>query len=159
METRQRCIVDAIHSSLDDLVYTTEKIKSDAIGGHASSYIAGVMRPVYNTCREQYGTGSDARRKQTMNRHLTSSPLFLELANRLTGDYRELIESTFNQLDQKLREELSNITRDLRASVTVEGEISEAGQDPRHAEELKQRVGVIQDALVHAQRIVREVRQ
>jgi hypothetical protein len=56
METRQRCIVDAIHSSLDDLLYTTEKIKSDAIGGHASSYIAGVMRPVYNTCREQYGT-------------------------------------------------------------------------------------------------------
>jgi hypothetical protein len=24
METRQRCIVDAIHSSLDDLLYTTE---------------------------------------------------------------------------------------------------------------------------------------
>jgi hypothetical protein len=105
------------------------------------------------------GTGSDSRRKQTMNRHLSSSPLFLELANRLTGDYRELIERTFNQLDRKLREELSNITRDLRASVTVEGETSEAGQDPRHAEELKRRVGVIQDALVHAQRIVREVRQ
>jgi hypothetical protein len=94
-----------------------------------------------------------------MNRHLSSSPLFLELANRLTGDYRELVERTFNQLDRKLREELSNITRDLRASVTVEGETSEAGQDPRHAEELKRRVGVIQDALVHAQRIVREVRQ
>ncbi|GFG16305.1 hypothetical protein IFM61392_09436 [Aspergillus lentulus] len=159
METRQRCIVDAIHSSLDDLLYATEKIKADAIGGHASSYIAGVMRPVYNTCREQYGTGSDSRRKQTMNRHLSSSPLFLELANSLTGDYRELIETTFNQLDRKLREELSNISRDVRASVTVEGETSEAGQDPRHAEELKRRVGVIQDALAHAQTIVREVRQ
>ncbi|GFF64845.1 hypothetical protein IFM60648_01404 [Aspergillus lentulus] len=159
METRQRCIVDAIHSSLDDLLYATEKIKADAIGGHASSYIAGVMRPVYNTCREQYGTGSDSRRKQTMNRHLSSSPLFLDLANSLTGDYRELIERTFNQLNRKLREELSNISRDVRASVTVEGETSEAGQDPRHAEELKRRVGVIQDALVHAQRIVREVRQ
>jgi hypothetical protein len=94
-----------------------------------------------------------------MNRHLSSPNLFLDLANRLTGDYRELIERTFSQLDQKLREELSSITRDLRASVTVEGETSEAGQDPRHAEELKRRVGVIQDALAHAQRAVREVQQ
>lgn len=105
------------------------------------------------------GTGSDSIRKQTMNRHLSSPNLFLDLANRLTGDYRELIERTFSQLDQKLREELSSITRDLRASVTVEGETSEAGQDPRHAEELKRRVGVIQDALAHAQRAVREVQQ
>ncbi|KAF4273055.1 hypothetical protein CNMCM8812_008067 [Aspergillus fumigatus] len=159
MKTRQRCIADAIHSSLDELLYATENIKSDAIGGHASSYIAGIMRPVYNTCSQQNGTGSDSIRKQTMNRHLSSPNLFLDLANRLTGDYRELIERTFSQLDQKLREELSSITRDLRASVTVEGETSEAGQDPRHAEELKRRVGVIQDALAHAQRAVREVQQ
>ncbi|GIJ92098.1 hypothetical protein Asppvi_011073 [Aspergillus pseudoviridinutans] len=141
IKTRQRCILDAIHSSLDDLIYATEKIKSDAIGGHASSYIAGVMRPVYNACREQYGTGSDARRKQTMNRHLSSSALFLQFSNALTGDYRELIERTFDQLDQKLREEIANITRDLRASLTVEGQTSEAGQDPQHTEELKRRRG------------------
>ncbi|GIK05752.1 hypothetical protein Aspvir_009865 [Aspergillus viridinutans] len=159
IKTRQRCILDAIHSSFDDLFCATEKTKSDAIAGHASSYIAGVMRPVYNICREQYGTGSDARRKQTINRHLSSSALFVQFANTLTADYRELIERTFDQLDQKLREEVANITRDLRASLTVEGQTSEAGQDPRHAEELKQRVRVIQDALVHAQRIVREVRQ
>ncbi|GFG18592.1 hypothetical protein IFM61606_00016 [Aspergillus udagawae] len=159
METRQRCILDAIHSSLDDLIYATEKIESDATGGHASSYIAGVMRPVYNTCSEQYGTGSDARRKQAMHRHLSSPALFLQFANTLTGDYRELIERTFAQLDQKLREEIASITRDLRASLTVEGQTSEAGQDPQHTEELKRRVRVIQDALVHAQRVIREVRQ
>lgn len=27
----------------------------DTVGGHASSYIAGVMRPVYNLCMEQRG--------------------------------------------------------------------------------------------------------
>lgn len=30
-------------------------IMEDTVGGHASSYIAGVMRPVYNHCMQQSG--------------------------------------------------------------------------------------------------------
>ncbi|KAL2829504.1 hypothetical protein BDW59DRAFT_142167 [Aspergillus cavernicola] len=157
LATRQRCIIHAIDSALDDLDDETDKIKLDTIGGHDSSYIAGVMRPVYISCREQSGTGSDSRRKQTMNRHLTSSPLFATFSNKITADYGELIERTFNLLDQKLRGEVGNITRDLRASVTVEGDVSEAGQDPGHTEEVKRRVGVIEEALGQAQRVVTEV--
>ncbi|KAL5050864.1 hypothetical protein BDW71DRAFT_107560 [Aspergillus fruticulosus] len=157
LATRQRCITHAIHNALDDLCYATEKCKLDAIGGHDSSYIAGVMRPVYNSCREQYGTGSDARRKQTMNRHLTSSSLFTSFARSINADYGELIERTFNPLHQKLRDEIDNLTRDLRAAVTVEGDVSEAGEDPRHTQEVQRRVELIQETLGQAQRVVREV--
>ncbi|KAL4972993.1 hypothetical protein BDW66DRAFT_143057 [Aspergillus desertorum] len=154
---RQRCIARAIQNALDDLSYATEKCKLDAISGHDSSYIAGVMRPVYISCREQYGTGSDARRKQTMNRHLTSSPLFTNFANSITADYNELMERTFNPLHQKLRDEIDNLTRDLHAAVTVNGDVSEAGEDPEHTQEVQRRVELIQEALGQAQRVVREV--
>jgi hypothetical protein len=76
LAARQRCIARAIQNALEDLCYATEyvsppsfhprekitmtcnsrKCKLDATGGHDSSYIAGVMRPVYISCREQYGT-------------------------------------------------------------------------------------------------------
>ncbi|KAL6232076.1 hypothetical protein BDW75DRAFT_233104 [Aspergillus navahoensis] len=159
LATRQRCITHAIHNALDELCYATEKCKLDAIGGHDSSYIAGVMRPVYNSCREQYGTGSDARRKQTMNRHLTSSPLFATFANNINADYGELIERTFNPLHQKLRDEIDNLTRDLRAAVTVEGDVSEAGEDPGHTQEVQRRVELIKEALGQVRRVLMEVKR
>lgn len=94
-----------------------------------------------------------------MNRHLTSSPLFKDFATNITADYQDLTERTLNRLDLKLRDEVANVTQDLRASVTVERDESEAGEDPRHAEELKQKVESIQGALAHARRMVMEVRQ
>ncbi|KAL4870412.1 hypothetical protein BDV12DRAFT_207717 [Aspergillus spectabilis] len=159
MTTRQRCIIHTIHECLDDLICATEKMKLDTIGGHDSSYIAGIMRTVYNSCREQHGTGSDSKRKQTMNQHLSSSPLFNEFATNITGDFQGLVERTFNRLDQKLHDEIANVTQDLRASVSVGREDSEAGRDPIYAEELKQKVEITQAALDHAWTIVREVGQ
>ncbi|KAL3473665.1 hypothetical protein BJX99DRAFT_248747 [Aspergillus californicus] len=159
MTLRQRCIVHAIHDSFNDLICAAEKMKLDTTGGHDSSYIAGVMRTVYNSCREQHGTGSDSKRKQTMNRHLTSSPLFNEFAASIAGNFRGLVEKTLDRLDQKLRGEIANVSQDLRASVTVEKDESEAERDPRHADELKQKVEIAQGTLANACRIVREVGQ
>ncbi|KAL2864222.1 uncharacterized protein BJX67DRAFT_374065 [Aspergillus lucknowensis] len=155
--TRQRCMAHAIDDSFNDLIRATENIKLDAIGGHDSSYMAGVMRPVYNLCREQYGTGSDSRRKQTMNQRLTSSPLFNDFAAKIEGDYKDVLERCLNPLMQKLRDEVANVIHDMRTSVTVEGDQSEAGQNPRLAEELNRTVEVIQVALSNACRVIREV--
>ncbi|PYH87881.1 hypothetical protein BO71DRAFT_424076 [Aspergillus ellipticus CBS 707.79] len=159
LQTRERCILDAIRSSLGGLIYATEKTKDDTVGGHSSSYIAGIMRPVYNHCREEGGTGSDARRKQAMNRHLSSSRLFMDFAGVIEGDYKALIEETFGALDTKLREEIANVTRDLRAAVTVEGEVPEAGQNRRHTEELKRGLERLKTRLAEAQTTLRELGQ
>lgn len=94
-----------------------------------------------------------------MNRHLTSSPLFKNFATNITADYQDLTERTLNQLDLKLRNEIANVTQDLRASVTLEGDRSEAQEDPRYAEELKQKVGSIQGVLTHARGVLRVVGQ
>ncbi|GLA14395.1 hypothetical protein AnigIFM62618_000774 [Aspergillus niger] len=157
LRMRQRCVVDAVHSSIERLIDDTEKITEDTVGGHASSYIGGVMRPVYNLCMQQSGTGSDLRRKQTMNRHLSSPGLFQEFADNIALDYGTMIGRAFEGLDNKLREEVSNITRDLRATVTVEGEIPEAGEHPEYTEGVKRGVEACQRILANAQTIVLEM--
>ncbi|KAL2813782.1 hypothetical protein BDW59DRAFT_178151 [Aspergillus cavernicola] len=159
MVTRQRCIVDAIHSALDGLLYATEKIKLDTIGGHDSSYIAGVMRPVYNSCREQRGSGSDAGRKQAMNRHLSSTALSVDFAIKIATDYRGFMARTFNELQEKLNDEIANVTRDLRASMSTEGDASEAGQNPRLGDDVRRRVEALREVLECAQDVVRKVRE
>ncbi|KAI9042030.1 uncharacterized protein KD926_006154 [Aspergillus affinis] len=159
MTMRQRCIIHSIQASFDDLICATGKMRLDTTGGHDSSYIAGIMRTVYNSCREQYGTGSDFRRKQIMDRHLSSSPLFRDFATSIAGDFQGLVEGIFTRLDQNLRDEFSNLTQDLRVSVTVERDESEAGRDPRHADELRQKVERIQTTLAHACQIVTQVSQ
>jgi hypothetical protein len=92
-----------------------------------------------------------------MNRHLTSAIFFTNFANSITTDYDELMERTFNSLHQKLQDEIENLTRDLHAAVTVEGDVSEAGENPEHTREVQRRVQLIQEALSQAQRIVTEV--
>ncbi|OJI89614.1 hypothetical protein ASPTUDRAFT_132870 [Aspergillus tubingensis CBS 134.48] len=154
LRMRRTCILDALQCSIERLIDDTENIMDDTVGGHASSYIAGVMRPVYNLCMEQRGTGSDSRRKQTMNRHLSSRSLFQDFADNIALDYEELIDGAFEELNQKLSEEVANITRDLHATVTVEGEISEAGENPECTERVKRGVETCQRALANAQTIV-----
>ncbi|GLA84422.1 hypothetical protein AtubIFM56815_008635 [Aspergillus tubingensis] len=153
LRMRRTCILDALHCSIERLMDDTEYC-ARILGGHASSYIAGVMRPVYNLCMEQRGTGSDSRRKQTMNRHLSSRSLFQGFADNIALDYEEMIDEAFEQLNQKLSEEVANITRDLHATVTVEGEISEAGEHPECTERVKRGVETCQRALASAQTIV-----
>ncbi|PYI32270.1 hypothetical protein BP00DRAFT_445723 [Aspergillus indologenus CBS 114.80] len=172
---RQRCLEEAVRSSFHHLIFTTEyglrckldqtllanslhrKVKADSIHGHTSSYIANVMRPVYNICQEQCGTGSDSRRKRTMNHFLSSPRLFMQFASNIDKDYRQILDKTFGQLDERLRDEVANITRDLRASVTVKGEVSEAGQNLPHADQTKEKVEDIRIVLDHAQMTVREL--
>ncbi|PWY94991.1 hypothetical protein BO94DRAFT_456160 [Aspergillus sclerotioniger CBS 115572] len=158
LRMRQTCIVDAVHDSKESIINVAKKIMDDTIGGHASSYIAGIMRPVYNRCMQEYGTGSDSRRKQTMHRNLKSPDIFINFARNIAADFNTTIDETFNQLDQKLYNEIANITRDLGAAVTVEGEVSEAGQHPANAEQIKRDVEACQRILGDAKKVVLELR-
>ncbi|PWY79246.1 hypothetical protein BO70DRAFT_57351 [Aspergillus heteromorphus CBS 117.55] len=158
MKVRQRSIKDAIRSSLDVLIDANERMMLDAANGHDSSYISDVMRPVYNTCTDESGPGCDARRKRAMYQHLTSPHLFAEFSSRLTSDYHNLTEQIFIPLQQRLRDEVGCVVRDLRTSVTVEGEVTEAGQDRLFTRELQQRLVRIQEALTSAQNTARDAK-
>ena len=114
-------------------------------------------KPFQLTTMRYPGSGSDSRRKQTMNQHLKSSSLFNEFATDISGDFHGLVKRVLDRLDQTVRDEIANVTPDLRASVAVERDESEAGRDPRYAEELKQKVEMIQGTLAHARCIVEEV--
>ncbi|EAW15335.1 uncharacterized protein ACLA_060020 [Aspergillus clavatus NRRL 1] len=157
LKHRQRCIKDVIAHAMDELFHATARIILDTMGGHSSSYMVSVMLPVYYACNRQYGKGSDARRKEIMDRSIMSSDLFEDFVALLVDDFRDLRKATFARLGQRLRHEIHNITRDLRVSVTVEGERSEADQDLKYAAALKRKAELIQTALGEAQKIMLEV--
>lgn len=81
----------------------------------------------------------------------------MQFASNIAEDYHRILNQAFDELDQRLRDEIANITRDLRASVTVEGEVSEAGQNLRHANKVKEKVEEIRIVLDHAQMTAREL--
>ena len=89
-----------------------------------------------------------------MNRHLSSRGLFQGFSDNIARDYEAMIDGEFEQLNHKICEEVANITRDLHATVTVEGETSEAGRNPECTERVKRGVETCQRALANAQTIV-----
>ncbi|KAF9893535.1 hypothetical protein FE257_010847 [Aspergillus nanangensis] len=159
LRARQRCIMDTISDAMDNLIDETEHIRNDAMHGHASSYIAGVMRPAYNTCNTFYGTGSDIKRKQAMREHLSSTRFLTEYAAKIGTNHSQMMERVFQNLVQKVQEEVANITRDLRASVNAEGERTEAGRNPAFARGLRKNIGRVQDTVARARRALRQAGQ
>ncbi|GLB21784.1 hypothetical protein AtubIFM61612_002334 [Aspergillus tubingensis] len=118
--------------------------------------LSRIFQGVYDSI---HGTGSDSRRKQTMNRHLSSRGLFQGFADNIALDFETMTDGAFGQLNHELCEEVDNITRDLHATVTVEGEISEAGENPECTERVKRGVETCQRGLANAQTIVLGLRE
>lgn len=94
-----------------------------------------------------------------MNRHLSSRGLFQGFADNIALDFETMTDGAFGQLNHELCEEVDNITRDLHATVTVEGEISEAGENPECTERVKRGVETCQRGLANAQTIVLGLRE
>lgn len=63
----------------------------------------------------------------------------------------------FNALEEKIREQVQRIVRDLQAVVAADGEAPEAEQAPALAEELNSRLEVAQRIVETAQTILQEL--
>ncbi|KAJ5650938.1 uncharacterized protein N7484_004661 [Penicillium longicatenatum] len=175
MDLRKKCVEDHVMNSLQkikqisqyefptmgyrkhysDLVY--RNTKRDMAYGHASSYISGLMQPAYARTNQEGGTGSDRRRKNIMNDHLTHSMLFANLSNVAGREYIEALDKCFNELQRKVTEEVECLVRDLNAVIAVEGRLSEAEKATTVAEALRCRFQATEDILERAQTIVREL--
>lgn len=105
------------------------------------------------------GSGVDRRRKQAMYDHLSGSNMFNDYSSKIKADYRGMAQRVFNSLDQSIQVEVGNITRDLRASIVVEGEVTEADRSPALTERLRDRVIGLQDYLIDAQTAARQATQ
>ncbi|RMZ42023.1 hypothetical protein CA14_010444 [Aspergillus flavus] len=158
MDDWENCVMAAINQSLDQLVLGLSRVETDTLHGHDSSYVAGLMRPVYNECNSESGTGSDARRKMLMRSHLTSSNIFPNLANISEAQCRAVIRNTCQDMRRMVDEVVGNICNDLHSIVAEEGEATEARRFPEMASTLQRKVDAAQATLERAQRIVGDLK-
>ncbi|KAE8325321.1 hypothetical protein BDV39DRAFT_194466 [Aspergillus sergii] len=158
MDNWENCIIAAINQSLDQLVQGLSRVEIDTLHGHDSSYIAGLMRPVYNKCNSESGRGSDSRRKMLMRSHLTSSNIFPNLANISETQCRAVIENICREMKRMVDELVGNICHDLHSIVAEEGEVTEARRFPEMASTLQRNVDAAQATLERAQRIVGDLK-
>ncbi|KAL4891702.1 hypothetical protein BDV59DRAFT_181582 [Aspergillus ambiguus] len=157
MESRQKCITDEIHYAFLKLVQATHLIARDMLHGHASSIIAGLMRPAYLACNREYGNGSDRRRKNKMRDHLASSGLFANYSESARGIYLACVAERFDALQGQIHEQVQRIVRDLQVVAVADGAAPEAEQAPALAEEMNSRVEVAQRAMGTIHTVLQEL--
>ncbi|KAL4951692.1 hypothetical protein BDW69DRAFT_196266 [Aspergillus filifer] len=155
LEIQERLMSDAIQRSLDEIFAQSMGIMQKVLDGHSTtSYIAEIMRPAYNNCNFESGTGSHARRKAHMDRHVRSSQIFPSLLDSMRTDYTIMMDDVFGRLGDDINARVQNIFRDMGTITTEEGEIAEAAQDRGLAERVRAGVTIVQARLAEAHAIV-----
>ncbi|KAL4941621.1 hypothetical protein BDV06DRAFT_194026 [Aspergillus oleicola] len=155
LEIQERLISDAVQRSLEDLVAQSMRIIRDSLDGQSTtSYIAEIMRPAYNMCNIESGTGSDARRKAHMDQHVRSSQIFTRLLDSMRTDYTIMMDDIFTRLKEDVDEKVQNIIRDMGTVTADEGEVAEATRDPGLAQRVRAAVLEMQAHLTEAHLIV-----
>ncbi|GAB1193803.1 hypothetical protein APSETT444_003033 [Aspergillus pseudonomiae] len=157
MDDWENCVVAAISQSLNQLRHELSRVETDTLHGHDSSYIAGLMRPVYNKCNSESGAGSDSRKKMLMRSHLTNSNLFPNLTNISEAQFRASVREICQEMRRMVGEQVGNICDDLHSIIAEEGEVTEARRFPEMARTLQLKVDTAQATLERAQRIVNEL--
>ncbi|KAJ5726029.1 uncharacterized protein N7483_007386, partial [Penicillium malachiteum] len=104
--------------------------------------------------REINGGGSDRRRKNIMYNHLDRSNIFHDLSRVTLGEYKKILVASFKNLQDRINEEIVNITRDLHAVVSEAGQLHEAQREPELARELKLDVEDAMGILTNAQNVI-----
>ncbi|KAL2794371.1 hypothetical protein BJX66DRAFT_202010 [Aspergillus keveii] len=155
MEAQKGIVFDAIQRAFDDLLAHTERITQDVLDGrNSTSYIREIMRPAYNACQAESGTGSDARRKRIMDNHIRTAQIFTKFANNIRTAYLDIMRTVLSDLWQRLREEVQNITQNLGAAITDEDEIPETEQTPELTVRVRDGISVLEIRLSEAQSIL-----
>lgn len=89
-------------------------------------------------------------RKDAFHDHVKSSRLFIQIHGLAKAAYAAALDEHFKALLESLIDEVGKIGRDLSMVVAAEGEVQEAEQKPKLAQEVKMGVETAQGALDRA---------
>lgn len=103
------------------------------------------------------GRGSDFRRKSHMAYHLEYSGMFTDFYMFAREDYQVLVDEVSDEIHERAGKHMKAISRDMRAVVVEEGEISEAERFRSLAGRTREDVLGVQDVLCVARRVVAEL--
>ncbi|KAJ5100706.1 hypothetical protein N7456_006758 [Penicillium angulare] len=157
LESREQNIAHEIEGCFYQIIRSTDITSNDMIGGHASSFIGDLMRPAYLECNREGGSGSDARRKAIMHRHISGPQIFREYGNLAKTYFTAAMNECFAKLHETLVDQVDGISRDLHTVIAEDGETTEAEQSPEVSSQLGPEVGNAQGVLERVQRVLYQI--
>ncbi|KAJ6116652.1 hypothetical protein N7512_006377 [Penicillium capsulatum] len=133
-------------------------LQRDMLHGHPSSFISGLMHSAYISCQNEFGKGSDRRRKTIIRTQLQDSRFFPKHAHVTRVEYNKVLSECFDTLQGRVNQEIESLIRDFHSVVAGEGQIHEAQQAPELARALGERVERTEGALNKTYRVLKELR-
>ncbi|PGH23258.1 hypothetical protein AJ80_02674 [Polytolypa hystricis UAMH7299] len=127
IQSRQRIIQQVIEEAAES--YMTSKVKRDAAGGHATSFIREQMIPAYQHCARDSGGGVIARSQSHMLDHLRNEDIFNLICKNakrlLNGELTDIVSFIHNQIEVIC----NDIDNDLASILTADVSLREKYPD------------------------------
>ncbi|RSL47210.1 hypothetical protein CEP54_013522 [Fusarium duplospermum] len=126
---RQQLLVDSIEQINEQFDKDLGLIRIDSLTGVRSSNIGRAMESSYIRCNQEYGRGSDGRRKHIMSRTLSNQDLFTNLMR----DFRDSFRAKAEESQEAMRDAAArylDIVQETFDLVRSENVARESVQDP-----------------------------
>ncbi|GAW21284.1 hypothetical protein ANO14919_108030 [Xylariales sp. No.14919] len=109
LSSQKRILEADIETILNDFQGHLRTLRTDALSGIRTSFIGKAMENAYESASHESGTGSDARRKSTINSGVRRNGLFLDLLKSFKTDFNEHVNNTQDSIREAVRSSFSAI--------------------------------------------------
>ncbi|KAJ3532728.1 hypothetical protein NM208_g8311 [Fusarium decemcellulare] len=127
--TRQRLLLDAFERENEQFEADLEIIRIDSLSSIRSSLIGRAMERSYLNCIQEYGSGSDRRRKNIINGTLSNEDIF----SNLMRSFRDMFRTKADESQQRIHEATTaylDVVQETFDLVRSENVARESEQDP-----------------------------
>lgn len=116
------------------------------LSGIRTSFIGQAMESSYRACNRESGRGSDARRKDIINRRLRGGDVFAEMKLQLKGHFNTIADELEERQMQARRTHFRAIKENLDM-LRDENVVLEAERDPEFRTKVDEEVRRVKDRL------------
>ncbi|KAK7225431.1 hypothetical protein V2G26_013434 [Clonostachys chloroleuca] len=155
LETQTRLLQRSMEVCFDKLTDKFLLLHTDTFSGIRTSLFGKEMEPIYRLCNQEYGTGSDRRRKTIMNRGFSNQVVFRNVMKAS----KEVFESITDDLQNEwinAQNDYLKLVEDILDLVRSEKAVRESEQDPGFRDRVDDTIRRGNDDIRRIQDAVRE---
>ncbi|KAJ5495799.1 hypothetical protein N7539_000915 [Penicillium diatomitis] len=141
----------ALSHCMSEFQQKVKLARQHTLDGHNhSALIADLMRQVYNACSRESGVGSDRRRKEAMQRHLSDQDFYAKYLESTKSFYQNTIKASMVTVKKELEGQIDLIAGDFAGVTMSSEETPEPEAEPELAKELAKKIPLLQESLDRA---------
>ncbi|KAI0015649.1 hypothetical protein F4780DRAFT_62768 [Xylariomycetidae sp. FL0641] len=129
LSTRKKLFLADVQKTHRKFEKRLNTLETDALSGVRTSFIGRAMEESYRECIREYGTGSDRRRKNIINRKVQRESMFVDLLRDFEEEYIAAAEELQGDLQEVAARHMSSI-QDTLSMVRNENVALEGDRDP-----------------------------